>query len=160
MQQPGVNEGDLSNHQSISVSGDGILQYLFVLLVGTFFGVLLVKSEVVSWYRIQRMFLFEELHMYLIIGSAVVVGAISLVIIKHFQLNTVDKRSIVISKKKFQKGTIIGGIAFGMGWAITGACPGPIYAQIGSGEYIAVVTFAAALVGMYLYAFLQPKLPH
>jgi len=160
MQRSSVNERDLSNHQSISVTGDGILQYLSVLFIGTFFGIVLVKSEVVSWYRIQKMFLFEELYMYLVIGSAVVVGAISLAIIKHFQLSTVDKRSIVIRKKQFQKGTIIGGIAFGMGWAITGACPGPIYAQIGSGEYIAVVTFGAALVGMYLYAFLQPKLPH
>ena len=161
MQQISVNESNLSNHQAVAIkAGDGILQYVTVLLIGTFFGLVLVKSEVVSWYRIQKMFLFEELHMYLIIGSAVVVGAISLAIIKHFQLSTVDKRSIVIRKKQFQKGTIIGGITFGMGWAITGACPGPIYAQIGSGEYIAVVTFAAALVGMYLYAFLQPKLPH
>jgi uncharacterized membrane protein YedE/YeeE len=161
MQQLSVNEGNLSNHQTVSTkTGDGVLQYLVVLLIGTFFGIVLVKSEVVSWYRIQKMFLFEELHMYLIIGSAVVVGAISLAIIKHFQLSTIDKRSIVIRRKQFQKGTIIGGIAFGMGWAITGACPGPIYAQIGSGEYIAVVTFAAALIGMYLYAFLQPKLPH
>ena len=161
MQQLSVNEGNLTTHQTVSAkTGDGILQYVTVLLIGTFFGLVLVKFEVVSWYRIQKMFLFEELHMYLIIGSAVVVGAISLAIIKHFQLSTVDKRSIVIRKKQFQKGTIIGGITFGMGWAITGACPGPIYAQIGSGEYIAVVTFAAALVGMYLYAFLQPKLPH
>lgn len=161
MQQLRVNESNLSNLQPISASTrDGILQSVIVLLIGTFFGLVLVKSEVVSWYRIQKMFLFEELHMYLIIGSAVVVGAISLALIKHFQISTLDKRSVVIQKKKFQKGTIIGGISFGMGWAITGACPGPIYAQIGSGEYIAVVTFLAALVGMYLYAFLQPKLPH
>lgn len=160
MQQISVNESKLLNHRTISETGSGILQQIFVLLIGSFFGIVLVKSEVISWYRIQKMFLFEELHMYLIIGSAVMVGAISLALIKYFQLNTVDKRAIVIQKKQFQKGTIFGGIAFGMGWAITGACPGPIYAQIGSGEYIAVVTFVAALAGMYLYAFLQPKLPH
>jgi uncharacterized membrane protein YedE/YeeE len=141
-------------------SNDTTIQQLLVLAIGTFFGIVLVKSEVVSWFRIQKMFLFEEAHMYLIIGSAVVVGAISLLVIKRFQMKTAQHKTIQIEEKKFQKGVIIGGTAFGMGWAITGACPGPIYAQIGSGEYIAIVTFVAALAGMYLYAFLQPKLPH
>lgn len=136
------------------------MKQFYVLLVGTFFGLVLVKSEVVSWFRIQKMFRFEEAHMYLIIGSAVVVGAISLLLIKRFQFKTVSQEQIQISVKPFQKGTIIGGILFGMGWAITGACPGPIYAQIGSGEYAALVTFIAAFTGMYLYAYLQPRLPH
>ena len=161
MQQLSVSESHLFNHETVSAeTGDRVIHQILVLLLGTFFGIVLVKSEVVSWYRIQKMFMFEELHMYLIIGSAVVVGAISLAIIKYFQMTTIDHRSIVIRRKQFQKGTIIGGIIFGMGWAITGACPGPIYAQIGSGEYIAVVTFVAALAGMYLYAFFQSKLPH
>ena len=98
--------------------------------------------------------------MYLVIGSAVLVGAVFVYLIKKFQLKTVQQKEIKIKERKFQKGVIIGGITFGLGWAITGACPGPIYAQIGSGEYIALVTFAAAIIGMYLYAFLQPKLPN
>lgn len=136
------------------------MKQLYVLLVGTFFGLVLAKSEVVSWFRIQKMFRFEEAHMYLIIGSAVVVGAISVYLIKKFQMRTVTREEITFKTKQWQKGAVIGGILFGMGWAITGACPGPIYAQIGSGEYVALVTLVGALAGMYLYAFLQPKLPH
>jgi uncharacterized membrane protein YedE/YeeE len=138
------------------------MRNLSVLIIGTFFGIVLVKSEVVSWYRIQKMFLFEEAHMYLIIASAIAVGATSLFLIKRFQMRTVDGKELVdvTYPKPFQKGMIIGGIIFGMGWAVTGACPGPIYAQIGSGEVIALVTLAGALLGTYLYALLQPKLPH
>ncbi len=136
------------------------MRQLYVLFIGIFFGVILVKSEVVSWFRIQKMFRFEEAHMYLIIASAVFVGALTLLLIKRFQLKTINHEEIKIKTKSFQKGTIIGGILFGMGWAITGACPGPIYAQIGGGEYIALVTFLAAFAGMYLYAYLQPQLPH
>ncbi|MCB0211177.1 MAG: YeeE/YedE family protein [Anaerolineae bacterium] len=137
-----------------------MMKQFFVLLIGSFFGVVLVKSEVVSWYRIQKMFLFEEAHMYLIIASAIAVGVVSMYIIKRFNLKTVFHEDVAIKTKPFHKGMIIGGIIFGVGWAITGACPGPIYAQIGSGEYIALITFAGAMMGMYLYALLQPKLPH
>jgi len=136
------------------------MKQLNVLFLGTLFGIILVKSEVVSWFRIQKMFRFQEAHMYLIIGSAVVVGAISLQLIKRFEAKTIEGEPIVIKDKPFTKGTAIGGVIFGMGWAVTGACPGPIYAQMGSGAYMAVVTFIAALGGMYLYALLQPKLPH
>lgn len=97
--------------------------------------------------------------MYLVIGSAVVVGAISLVIIRQVHARTVDGEEIVIKTKPYNKGIIIGGILFGLGWAITGACPGPIYAQIGSGTWLAIVTFLAALTGSYLFAVAQPKLP-
>jgi uncharacterized membrane protein YedE/YeeE len=136
------------------------MRQLYVLLIGTFFGVVLVKSEVVSWFRIQKMFRFEEAHMYLVIASAVLVGAVSLYIIKKMQVKTLQREKINVTDKKFQKGIVVGGTTFGMGWAITGACPGPIYAQIGSGELLALVTFGAALVGMYLYAIFQPRLPH
>jgi uncharacterized membrane protein YedE/YeeE len=136
------------------------MRQLYVLLIGLFFGVVLVKSEVVSWFRIQKMFRFEEAYMYLIIASAVLVGAVSVYLIKKFQLKTIQQEEIEIKEKKFHKGVIIGGTTFGMGWAITGACPGPIYAQIGSGELLAMVTFGAAMVGMYVYAFFQPRLPH
>jgi uncharacterized membrane protein YedE/YeeE len=136
------------------------MRQLYVLLIGTFFGVVLVKSEVVSWFRIQKMFRFEEAHMYLVIASAVLVGAVSLYIIKKMQVKTLQREEIKVTDKKFQKGIVVGGTTFGMGWAITGACPGPIYAQIGSGELLALVTFGAALVGMYIYAIFQPRLPH
>ena len=136
------------------------MKQLNVLVIGLLFGIVLVKSEVISWFRIQRMFRFEEAHMYLIIGSAVVVGAISLQILKRFEVKQVSGEAIKIKSKPFNKGTIIGGTMFGMGWAITGACPGPIYAQIGSGAYLAFVTFFAALGGVYLYGLLQSRLPH
>ncbi|MCQ3975194.1 MAG: transporter [Anaerolineae bacterium] len=141
-------------------AADTLLHQLAVLSVGTLFGLVLVKAEVVSWFRIQKMFRFEEAHMYLTIASAVVVGAIFVYIIRKFQLKTVDQREIRIETKPFQKGMIIGGIIFGTGWAITGACPGPIYAQIGSGEYAALVTLVAAMAGAYTYALLQSRLPH
>jgi uncharacterized membrane protein YedE/YeeE len=135
-------------------------EQLRVMVIGMFFGIVLVKSEVISWYRIQKMFRFEEAHMYLIILSAIVVGAIGLAIVKKVDAKTVDGKEIVIQNKPFDKGVVIGGIIFGMGWAITGACPGPIYAQIGSGAWMAVITFISALLGVYLYAWLQPKLPY
>jgi len=136
------------------------MKHFWALILGLGFGIVLVKSEVISWFRIQAMFRFEEAHMYLIIGSAVAVGAISLFIIKQFEMKTVGGEEITIREKPFNKGVIIGGIIFGMGWAITGACPGPIYAQIGSGAYMALVTFIAALGGAYLYAYFEPKLPY
>ncbi len=136
------------------------MKQIRVLILGMLFGIVLVKSEVVSWFRIQKMFRFEEPHMYLIISSAIVVGAVSLLIIKRLQLNTIDGEAIEVNGKPFNRGTVLGGVIFGMGWAITGACPGPIYAQIGSGAYMAIVTFVAAIGGMYAYAFLQPRLPH
>ncbi|MCS6846181.1 MAG: YeeE/YedE thiosulfate transporter family protein [Anaerolineae bacterium] len=135
------------------------MQRLFVLLIGVMFGIVLTKSEVISWFRIQKMFRFEEAHMYLIIASAVLVGAISVFLIKRFNLKTIQGEPITIKEKKWQKGVVIGGIIFGLGWAITGACPGPIYAQIGAGTWLALATFAGALVGAYLFAVLQPKLP-
>jgi uncharacterized protein len=136
------------------------MKNFWALLLGLGFGIVLVKSEVISWFRIQAMFRFQEAHMYLIIGSAVVVGALSLFIVKRRHMRTVSGEEIYIREKPFNKGVVFGGILFGMGWAITGACPGPIYAQIGSGAYMALVTFVSALLGAYLYAFFQPRLPH
>jgi uncharacterized membrane protein YedE/YeeE len=137
-----------------------VAAYMRVLMVGIYFGVVLVKSEVVRWERINRMFLFQEAHMYLIIGTAVLVAGISMWLIKRFEVKDMSGQRIVYTPKPYHKGVIIGGTIFGMGWAITGACPGPIYAQIGSGEWLAGVTFVGAIAGMYLYAYLKPKLPH
>lgn len=131
-----------------------------VLLFGILFGIVLTKSEVISWERVHRMFRFEEAYMYLVILSAVVVGALGVWLIKRLQLPTIYGEAVTIKEKPFQKGIIIGGILFGLGWAITGACPGPIYSQIGSGEWLALLTFVGALAGAYLYAVLRPLLPH
>ena len=130
-----------------------------VLILGIIFGIVLVKGQIVSWERINKMFRFEEAYMYLVIGSAVVVGAISLIIIKRLRARTIDGEEFVIVTKPMNKGIVIGGIAFGLGWAITGACPGPIYAQIGSGTFLAIVTLLAALTGAYIFAIFQPRLP-
>jgi len=132
---------------------------LRVLVIGTMFGIVLVKGQVISWFNIQEMFRFQSAYMYLVIGSAVVVGAISVFLIKRTHARTIDRQEIEIKSKKLNKGTVIGGIMFGLGWAVTGACPGPIYAQIGSGTWLAFVTLGAALVGSYLYALAQPRLP-
>lgn len=130
------------------------------IILGITFGYILTKSEVISWFRIQKMFRFEEPYMYLIIGTAVVVGAISIQLLKIINAKSLTRENLDLSGKVLNKGTIIGGVIFGIGWAITGACPGPIFAQIGSGEYAAVSTFAGALVGAFFYNLIRDKLPH
>lgn len=135
-------------------------QLVTTLLIGMMFGTILIKSEVVSWHRINKMFLFQEAHMYLIIGTAVIIGIISMLIIKRFEVKTIKGDPIQYEPKPFNKGTIYGGTLFGIGWAITGACPGPIYAQLGAGEWMAGFTLIGALAGVYLYGYLRPKLPH
>jgi len=137
-----------------------IIYYSTVLTIGVGFGIVLTKSEVISWFRVQQMFRFEEAHMYLVIASAVVTGALSLWLIKRLGVRTIAGQPVAIKEKPFQKGIIYGGVIFGLGWAITGACPGPIYAQLGSGEWLALVSFGGALVGAYLYAAVRPYLPH
>jgi uncharacterized membrane protein YedE/YeeE len=132
----------------------------FTLLTGIWFGIVLVKGQLVSWQQINDMFRFRSAYMYLVIGSAVAVGAVSVALIRYFDAKTIEGEIIEVKKKPFHKGVVFGGTLFGMGWAITGACPGPIYAQVGSGTFLAVVTFFGALTGMYLYAYFQPRLPH
>lgn len=136
----------------------GSMRLLYVFLIGTLMGIILTKSEVISWFRIHAMFRFQEAYMYQVIASAVAVGALSLWLIKKLQMRTIQGEPIVVKDKLFQKGVIIGGFIFGCGWAITGACPGPIYAQIGSGEYLAVSTFLGALLGTYLFANVRSRL--
>ena len=130
------------------------------VILGITFGFILTKSEVISWFRIQKMFRFEEPYMYLIIGTAVVVGIISIQILKISGFKSLNKEELDLSGKVLNKGTIIGGIIFGIGWAITGACPGPIFAQIGSGEYAAFSTLIGALAGSFLFNLLKEKLPN
>jgi uncharacterized membrane protein YedE/YeeE len=130
------------------------------LILGTLFGIILAKSEVISWFRIQSMFNFEEAHMYLVIGSAVFTGVVSIKILKALKLKSVTKEDINYSGKIYHHGFIWGSLIFGVGWAITGACPGPVFAQIGSGEYPALITFAGALLGAFAYQAGKSKLPH
>jgi uncharacterized protein len=133
------------------------LKYIFM---GMLFGLVLTKTEAVSWFRIQEMFHFQSFHMYGIIGSAIAVGLISVQIIKRFKVKSIDGEEIVISDKTFNKGNIIGGLIFGTGWALSGACPGPLYALIGSGSLVIIVALLSALFGTWLYSYLRPKLPH
>jgi len=136
------------------------MKNLIYTVLGTFFGIVLTKSEVISWFRIQKMFRFEEPYMYLVIGSAVVTGALAVLLLKKLKLTAKDGQPMDFSPKPFHKGFIIGGILFGMGWAITGACPGPIYAQVGTGAYPAIATLLGAILGAYFYHALKRKLPH
>ena len=130
------------------------------LVVGVVFGIIFVKAEIVSWFRIQEMFRLQSFHMYGIIGSAVLVGMISVKLITKFNIKTIYGEPITFSPKQFNKGQIYGGLLFGFGWAITGACPGPLFAQIGTGATVIVITLLSAIAGTWVYGFLRKKLPH
>ena len=130
-------------------------------LIGLYFGIVLIKAEVISWFRIQEMFHFQSLHMYGIMGLAVMVGAISVVLIRKLGLKSAAGETIDLTPKAFNKvGNITGGILFGFGWALTGACPGPFYALLGAGYWAILVPLAGALLGVVCYGVLKPKLPH
>jgi len=132
-------------------------KYLFA---GIIFGIILVKAQVISWFRIQEMFRLQSFHMYGVIGSAVVTGAIFVFIIKRFKIKTIYGEEIKFYPKQFSKGQIIGGLLFGFGWALTGACPGPLFAQIGIGATVIVVSLLSAVAGTWIYGLLSKKLPH
>jgi uncharacterized protein len=134
--------------------------YASVLLIGMYLGILFIKSEVANWQRIHDMFLLKEAYMYLIISLAIGVAMLSMFLIRRLEIKSVDGKLIKYEPKPYHNGVIIGGMLFGAGWAITGACPGPIYAQIGAGAWMALFTFAGAMLGMYCYAALKPRLPH
>ena len=133
------------------------LKYAFV---GLFFGMAFVKAEIISWYRIQEMFRLESFHMYGVIGTAVVVGALSVFLIKKFKVKSIYGEPITFHPKKFNKGQIIGGLIFGLGWAMTGACPGPLFAQIGTGATVVFVTLLSAIAGTWVYGYFRDRLPH
>jgi len=129
------------------------------LIVGIFFGIAFVKAEIISWFRIQEMFQLTSFHMYGVIGTAVMVGMISVFVIKRFNIKTFGGDAIIIEDKKFNKGQIIGGLIFGVGWAITGACPGPLFAQIGSGFGVVTITLLSAIAGTWVYGKVAGKSP-
>ena len=145
------------NNQKLAESFVSSLKYI---AVGTFFGIVFVKAEIVSWFRIQEMFRLQSFHMYGVIGTAVVVATISCLIIKKFKIKTLAGEEVVFKTSPFHKGNIYGGLAFGFGWAMTGACPGPMYGLVGSGFPVFLVTIAAAVTGTYVYGMLSDKLPH
>ena len=130
------------------------------LVAGILFGIILVKSEVISWFRIQEMFRLESFHMYGVIGSAVLTGIISILIIKKFNIKTIYGEKIKLYPGKFNKGQIFGGLIFGFGWALTGACPGPLFALIGTGALVIAVSLLSAIAGTWVYGLLREKLPH
>lgn len=134
-------------------------QNLKFLAAGILFGIVLVKSEVISWFRIQEMFRLQSFHMYGVIGTAVVVGIISVYLIKKFNVKTIQGDPITFYPKEFRKGQVVGGVIFGIGWAITGACPGPLFAQLGTGATVIIVTILSAIAGTWVYGKFRDKLP-
>lgn len=132
------------------------------LIIGSLFGIVLMKSEVVSWFRIQEMFRFHAFHMYGIIGSAVVVAALSILVLRRIGARALGGQRISIPAKELGRGYRywIGGTLFGAGWALTGACPGPLFALIGSGATVFAAAVVSALAGTWAYGYLRPYLPH
>ena len=137
------------------------MKHIIALVLGTLFGLILVKAEVLSWFRIQEMFAFQSFHMYGIIGSAVGVGALSVWLIRTFKVKSVEGNVIELKDKAPRyMSAYLGGTAFGLGWAMTGACPGPMYALVGSGTTIMLLAIVAGVLGVLTYAALRDKLPH
>lgn len=145
------------NQEEVSVPKWHLIKYM---LLGVLFGIILVKSQVISWFRIQEMFRLQSFHMFGVIGSAVAIGMLSVYLIKKFKVKTIYGEKIVLSDKKFNKGQIYGGLTFGFGWALTGACPGPLFAQIGTGATVIIVTLLSAIAGTWIYGRFREKLPH
>ena len=146
----------------MSTSKMGASRLIPYLLIGIYLGIVFTKSEVISWYRIQEMFRFQAFHMYGIIGSAVVVAAISIQIIKKWRVRALGGSEIVIPPKEMGSGTRYwaGGTVFGLGWALAGACPGPLFALVGNGVTVMLVTIVAAVAGTFAYGVVRPRLPH
>ena len=134
--------------------------HLRYLLAGIAFGFIITKSEAVSWFRIQEMFRFQSFHMYGLMLSAVLVGMISIQLIRRLGLRTLAGEPITIAPKVFHWGNVIGAVVFGLGWAMIGACPGPLYALVGAGIWVIAVGLLAAVTGTWMYGLLRDRLPH
>lgn len=137
------------------------MNVLKFVLAGVVFGIVMTKSEALSWYRIQEMFRFQSIHMYGIIGVAVTLGVIAVALIKKFKLRDIDGNPIVFAPKERSVARyLIGGTIFGLGWAMTGACPGPMFVNLGYGLTVMTVVIVSALFGTFMYGVLREKLPH
>ena len=134
-------------------------KYLIALILGILFGIILTNGQVISWFRIQEMFRFDSFHMYGVIGSAIVVAALTMTLIRKIGVRALGGQPIVVERKILGKGTVIGGLLFGIGWAFTGACPGPLYALAGSGYPVYAVALLSAIGGAYFYGLIREKLP-
>jgi len=137
------------------------MKYVRFLLLGVFFGIILSKSEVISWYRIQEMFRFQDFHMYGVIGTAVITGILVIQFIKKNKLK--DSQGELIQIPDQEPGlarNLIGGAIFGLGWAITGACPGPLFILVGHQGWVFLLAIAGALLGTFTYGLIEKKLPH
>jgi uncharacterized membrane protein YedE/YeeE len=138
-----------------------VLSLLSYLLAGTFFGVVLVKSEAASWYRIQEMFRFQSFHMYGLIGSAVLTGMLTTWLLRRVQARALTGQTIhVQSKDPGLPRYVLGGLTFGLGWGLAGVCPGPIFTLLGSGVWAMLIVLLFALIGTWLYGVLRDHLPH
>lgn len=137
------------------------MRNLIALILGTFLGIIFMKAEALSWFRIQEMFAFQSFHMYGIMGSAMVVGALSVWIIRKAGAKSIEGDVIELKDKAPNyTSAYIGGTIFGLGWAMTGACPGPMCALVGSGTTVFIVSIVTGILGVLVYAVLRPKLPH
>ncbi|MBD0833204.1 DUF6691 family protein [Aestuariibaculum sediminum] len=137
------------------------MKFIKFLLVGIFFGIVLTKSEAVSWYRIYEMFRFQSFHMYGIIGTAIASGVLFLQLAKRGTIKSIKGADIFVPKKdKSIARYIIGGTIFGLGWALVGACPGPMYILLGAGYYTIAIVIIAAIIGTFIYGVVKNKLPH
>ncbi len=137
------------------------MKYIKFSLAGILFGIVMTKSEAVSWFRIQEMFRFESFHMYGIIGTAVILGAMLTFLIKKFKLKTIYGNQIEFKdKNKSITRYLVGGILFGLGWAMTGACPGPMFTLVGHGVWTMLIVIASAVLGTYVYGLLRSRFPH
>jgi uncharacterized membrane protein YedE/YeeE len=132
------------------------------LIAGLAFGFVIARAEVISWFRIQEMFRFQSFHMYGIIACAIAVAALSLEILRRTGARSIDGRPIALQPKQLGRGYryAIGGTIFGVGWAFTGACPGPLFALLGSGITVMIVPILSAVLGTWVYGYLRPHLPH
>ncbi|MDL2345354.1 YeeE/YedE thiosulfate transporter family protein [Deinococcus sp. MIMF12] len=151
---PGVHTAPASTTRAAT----GLLAYL---LAGLYFGVVLVKSEAASWYRIQEMFRFESFHMFGLIGSAVLTGMVTTALLRRFVGRSREGQAISVTpKEKGWRRYVLGGLTFGVGWGLAGVCPGPIFTLLGAGIWPMLLVLAFALLGTYLYGAFKDRLPH
>jgi len=137
------------------------MKYIKFLMVGVFFGIIAAKSEFLSWYRIYEMFKFKSFHMYGLIGTSIVLGILYVWLFKKFNIRTLERETMILMPKQTTYYRyIFGGIIFGLGWAMTGACPGPTFVLIGAGFPTLIITLASALLGTFVYGLIKDKLPH
>jgi len=137
------------------------MKYIKFFLVGILFGIVMSKAEIISWYRIYEMFKFQSFHMYGIIGSAVVLGMISMFLFRKKMVKTFEGNEIHVPAKKIGLSrNLLGGILFGLGWALAGACPGPMFVLVGKGVVSILVVIFGATLGAFLYGYFKEKLPH